>query len=302
MKRLLSCTASDFDKMDGKQLKQAIAASEGRVVLSEVIPTTAPLFGEVSNAELTVAFGADLVLLNHIDLFHPRILGWESEHEFHRLQEFKHMLGRPLGVNLEPVDDHADAVEDLAQVEKGRLATDDTFHAVKQAGLDFVCLTGNPQSGVTNEKIGEAIKTGKRILGDDCLIIAGKMHGSGIAGEGDAGILTKNVIDGFAIAGADIILFPSPGTVPGVDANLAGSWVKRIKENGCLAMSAIGTSQEGADEQTIRQIALYNKMIGADIHHIGDGGYTGVAAPENIIAYSIAIRGRRHTYIRMARR
>ena len=55
-----------------------------------------------------------------------------------------------------------------------------------------------------------------------------------------------------------------------------------------------------AVEATIRQIALMCKMAGADIHHIGDSGYMGMALPENITAYSVAIRGKRHTYRRMA--
>lgn len=42
------------------------------------------------------------------------------------------------------------------------------------------------------------------------------------------------------------------------------------------------------------------KMAGTDIHHIGDTGYPGMALPENIMAYSVAIRGVRHTYHRMA--
>lgn len=66
-------------------------------------------------------------------------------------------------------------------------------------------------------------------------------------------------------------------------------------------MTAIGTSQEGADTHTIRQIALMSKMAGADLHHIGDTGYMGIALPENILAYSIVIRGVRHTYARVAR-
>ena len=69
---------------------------------------------------------------------------------------------------------------------------------------------------------------------------------------------------------------------------------------GALTITSIGTSQEGADTATIRQIALMCKMTGADIHHLGDTGYPGVAIPENIMAYSIAIRGVRHTYHRMA--
>ncbi len=42
------------------------------------------------------------------------------------------------------------------------------------------------------------------------------------------------------------------------------------------------------------------KMTGTDIHHLGDSGYTGVAVPENITAYSVAIKGKRHTYRRMS--
>ena len=67
-----------------------------------------------------------------------------------------------------------------------------------------------------------------------------------------------------------------------------------------LTITAIGTSQEGADTDTIRRIALMCKMAGTDIHHIGDTGYTGMALAENIMAYSIAVRGIRHTYHRMA--
>ena len=47
--------------------------------------------------------------------------------------------------------------------------------------------------------------------------------------------------------------------------------------------------------------ALMSKMAGADLHHIGDTGYMGMALPENILAYSVAIRGVRHTYTRIAR-
>ena len=41
-------------------------------------------------------------------------------------------------------------------------------------------------------------------------------------------------------------------------------------------------------------------MTGTDIHHIGDTGVPGMALPQNIMAYSIAIRGERHTYHKMA--
>jgi hypothetical protein len=42
------------------------------------------------------------------------------------------------------------------------------------------------------------------------------------------------------------------------------------------------------------------KMTGTDIHHLGDCRFFGIALPENLLAYSITIRGRRHAYQRMA--
>ena len=40
----------------------------------------------------------------------------------------------------------------------------------------------------------------------------------------------------------------------------ADKLIKKAHEKGALAMTTIGTSQEGADEDTIRQIALMCKM------------------------------------------
>ena len=73
-----------------------------------------------------------------------------------------------------------------------------------------------------------------------------------------------------------MILLPAPGTVPGITMEYARKLIKKAHEKGALAMTTIGTSQEGADEATIRQIALMCKMAGADIHHIGDSGYMGM--------------------------
>ena len=47
------------------------------------------------------------------------------------------------------------------------------------------------------------------------VLIAGKMHASGILSECGEHILTEADVRAFAEAGADIILLPAPGTVPG---------------------------------------------------------------------------------------
>ncbi|TLS38769.1 haloacid dehalogenase-like hydrolase [Pseudalkalibacillus caeni] len=300
MKRLLDCNASDFKKMNAAQLKQSIAASEGRVMLSEVITSVSPLYPQVTNAEMAGAFGADLLLFNLFDVFHPKVEGFSDQEDYEVIHKLKEMTGRPIGLNLEPVDQSADAIESLLELPEGRTASEASFKKVKELGFDFVCLTGNPKTGVTNKAIIESIKLASNILGDDVLIMAGKMHGAGVRGDIGEGIISDDVLTDFIDSGADVILLPSPGTVPGITVDSMVKKVRVVREKGALTMLTIGTSQEGADEDTIRQIALQNKMVGADIHHIGDAGYSGIAAPENILAYSIAIRGKRHTYIRMA--
>src|SRR5690606_2921804 len=105
MKRILDCTASDFQQMNGQDLKQSIRASEGRVMLSETIASVAPLYPSVTNAELAAAFGADLLLINVFDVFHPAIQGLDGGAESEEVvQKIKELTGRPVGLNLEPVD------------------------------------------------------------------------------------------------------------------------------------------------------------------------------------------------------
>ena len=156
MKRFLNCNASDFEKMNGKELVESIASSEGRVLVCETIGNLQPMLGDVSNAELAAAMGAD------------------------------------------------------------------------------------------------------------------------------------------------VILMPAPGTVPGITMEYIRGLVSCAHELGALTLTAIGTSQEGSDPATIREIALMCKMTGTDMHHLGDAGYGGMALPENILEYGKVIRGVRHTYHRMA--
>ena len=51
-------------------------------------------------------------------------------------------------------------------------------------GVDLIVLTGNPGNGVSNELIVEALKEISAAVGDRVLLAAGKMHASGVAGEG----------------------------------------------------------------------------------------------------------------------
>lgn len=299
MKRLLNCTASDFEQMSKDQLLQSIEASEGRTMLAEVIVQASPLYPGLTNAEYVAAFGADLVLLNQFNVQSPHINDLPSTDPKQVITKLKKLIGRPVGINLEPVDENPNSTETLEVLDEGRKATKRSIKLAKELGIDFVCFTGNPKTGVTNEAILQAIVNAKEIAEDQFFIIAGKMHSSGVK-VGKGGLLTPDVAEQFIEAGADVVLIPGVGTVPGSTLSKTEALVERIHEKGALALTTIGTSQEGADKATIQQMALYNKMAGADIHHSGDAGYHGISVPERIMEYSIAIRGKRHTYIRMA--
>lgn len=299
-KRLIDTTARELVSYNKQELLTSIADSEGRTLAAETIGTVTPMLVDITNAEFVTSLGADLIMLNVFDVNEPVIQGLPHVPPEEVVREVKRLTGRMVAINLEPAivkDTEDNSVWNLT---KGRQATPENAKKAADMGVDMIVLTGNPGVGVENDAILQALSRLKEAVGDRVILTAGKMHASGILSEAGEKILTENEVESFVDAGADVILLPAPGTVPGISMEYAAKLIKRAHEKGALAMTTIGTSQEGADEDTIRQIALMCKMAGADIHHIGDSGYMGMALPENIMAYSVAIRGKRHTYRRMA--
>ena len=304
VKRLLDANASDFAAMGARDLVESIRLSEGRVVAAEVIATAPPLLDKVSNAELAAGMGTDLVLFNFYDVTAPQVTGFPDQGEASpgapifghiswgrgvTLAQVKEWIGRPVGLNLEPVED----LEALTT--SGRLASPENAQAAVAQGADFIVLTGNPHTGVTTAGIARALVAIREAIGDGVVLLAGKMHGAGTTDP----VVTAANVDAFTDGGADGVLLPAPGTVPGMTVEIVHALVEAAHDRGLLVMNTVGTSQEGASVSTIEQLALMSKMTGADIHHIGDAGTIGIAVPENITAWSLALRGRRHTWHRM---
>lgn len=295
-KRYIDCSARELAAYHKKELLQSIADSEGRVLAAETIGTVTPMLVNITNAEFVTSLGADIIMLNIFDVDHPVINGLPED----TIHEVKRLTGRMVAINLEPAAVRNDGEKSVWSLTEGRRATVENAKKAADMGVDMIVLTGNPGVGVDNRAITKALADLNEAVGDRVILTAGKMHASGILSEAGEKILTKEDAETFIEAGADVLLLPAPGTVPGFTMEHAAELIKTAHEKGVLAMTTIGTSQEGADEETIRQIALMCKMAGADIHHIGDSGYMGMALPENITAYSVAIRGKRHTYRRMA--
>jgi len=288
--RILDRFGADLADLRGDDLVEAIRAAEGRTILAEVVAAAPPLLAGTSNAELVSAFGADLVCLNLIDPTEAdRVLmpGLEAlDPPPVGFAGLSRLLGRPVGLNLEP---------DVDTVPEPVRASGSRARAAAEAGAAFVVVTANPGRRVTGRELAAAVAT-VRNAAPGLVCLAGKMHQAG-AEEPLGPDLASALVD----AGAHGVLVPLPGTVPGLSEDTAAAMVRAVRGRGGLAVGTIGTSQEGADRDTLRSLALMAKRIGVDVHHIGDAGYTGIAHPENVYAYAVAVRGVRHTWNRMAR-
>ena len=299
-KRLMSMNHSEIRKLTSKKLLEAIRLSEGRILASETVCSASPLLTSISNGELASAMSADILILNVYDVDKPEIKGLPKCKPNDSIRTLKNLTGRVIGINLEPAEENT-GDDELWKMSTGRKATASNAIKAKKQGADIIVITGNPGNHVSNEAITKAIKEIRKALGKDIVLITGKMHGSGDLRQAGENIISKDDINQFIDAGADIILLPAPGTIPGISQEKVHELISYIHSKNKLAMTSIGTSQEGSDTDTIKTIALNCKMAGADIHHIGDSGYLGIALPENIMTYSIAIRGVRHTYYSMAK-
>lgn len=211
------------------------------------------------------------------------------------IPQLKQLIGRPVGINLEPIPATTEMMSEKISISQGRTSSVDTIKKAQELGVDFLCFTGNPGTGVTNREIAKAVKLAKEHFSG--LIIAGKMHSAG----SDEPVVDRDAIISYAEAGADILLLPSVGSIQGFLEKDLIEAVQIAKQYDLLTMSAIGTSQESARPETLRQLAIINKTCGVDLQHIGDAGYGGMAPTENIFETSVAIRGMRHTINRVGR-
>jgi len=288
-------------------------------VAAEIVAFRPPLIEGVSNAGLAAAFGADIVHLNHYDVDKPLVAGLPSTEEGLRAWEeaglriaptdeiegpvrgflsemglgvtiraLRALIGRVVGISLEVVADGISAPP-------GRRATPETAARAIEQGAAYITLVGTP--AITPEALRANVRRLREGLGPESVLVAGRMPW----GQGDGpSFLSTAEVELLVAAGADVVMLPVPGTVPGAALESIAASLTTAHRLGALAVVTIGTSQESADADTVRRLALDGKLTGADIYQIGDGGYGGIAIPENVLAFATAIKGKRHTYRRIA--
>jgi hypothetical protein len=280
MNRILSCVASDFGKENtANELKQAILASEGRTILVDLAGENLPLYPEVTNGEMAAAFGADMILLKAVDVKNMTVTGLG---EISTVNELRKLTGTAVGVNL--------IISDT--LPEYRRVTEKSVQEVLAKGIDFLSLTAYLAPEATPERIASDIRLVRQFYKGFLMLNPVVAHGADLHLED-----LKHYVE----AGADMIDLPAPGSVPGTTEAHMAELALALRKMGALVDCVVGTSQEGADKETIQNLALAAKRIGCDVFEFGDAGVAGMPSPEAIFHASIAIRGKRHTYVRMAR-
>jgi len=287
-KRILDLTGSELARITPDDMKRAILASEGRTIMAEVVATAPSLVDGISNVEIAASMGADIVLLNMLDILNPKVEGIPSHID--NLSKLSMFVLRYIGNNLEP--------SESLGANLGRRLTETTVSRSIELGSRLIAVTGNPGAGVTWNKIEWGVELCHRVVGSRAIILGGKMHGGGVKEDP---IYDFKKIETVLSAGADGIIVPAPYTSKGSHPSVVRLVHKLVERYDALLVCAIGTSQEGSFHSVVRSIALHSKACGCDIHHIGDSGYRmGIALPGNIWTLSLAIRGIRHTLRRVS--
>jgi len=284
MKRILNCFASDFAQAPTRDsLKQAISDSQGRVVIAENAAEAPEYVSGISNTEITAGSGADMLLLKKLNVFSPKVTNVTPASGENMIQAVKKLTGRLVGANL-IVNDEVSGVT----------ANHDAIEKLIEMQPDFIGITGyyDPQI-VTQERVLAAIREVRKNY--DGLILLNRYYALDTVNKMTEFNEIAEVID----AGVDLIYLPAPGTIPGVSEELLRQTAIRIREHGGLSAVTFSTSQEGADVDSIREMALASKRGFVDAYEFGDADSGGMASPENIFALSVAVRGKRHTYQRI---
>ncbi len=295
-KRILDATASDFLSMNADQLAQSIRETEGRTISAEVICTYEPPVEGVTHAELAAAFGADIITLDHYDPDQPLIRGlppsMASQSDI--LLQLKRMIGRPIAVNM--------AV--TLQKEGGWLYTrrysPQRLEKLAQQGADIVFLYGDSATGQSAAEVAAAARDARKRYGSQLMLVGVPDVYFPAPVNKETRQQYKTAHEQILEAGAQSIGLVMPGSKQSWRVEDTAELVDHIHQLNGLVWLILTGSVEGSPLENIQQMALQAKMIGGDVYRLDEAGLAGMPLPENILEFSLTIRGKRHTYRRLA--
>ena len=312
-KRYLELTPTQLTQLSKQDFLDGIRASEGRVVGAYVCPLAPNYIEKVSNAELVAAFGADYITLEGYDPREVQFPGLPSKNpeddidtrsklqvelgKGYTIPEIKKLTGRPVGMILLVPREN----EVFGGIYKEPIYSKEMMEYLIQEQYDFICLCGYGQ-----EPLIQAVSEASALFKDQIVIEAGIPHGPG-AIDGDfpphnlREVVTPEFVRRLAHAGADIVDIPAVDIVPGFNMEYVSQLVTEIHEEHSLAASSVAHSLEASSKEVLERIILDNKVCGVDMFNIAAGGvFESVTLPETLKDICIAVKGKRHTYRRMA--
>lgn len=300
IRRLINAKSSQIRTYSGRDLKESILKSEGRVTMGQTYLNNPILMNECTSTELMFGFGADMVLLNGFDFNNPEKRPGMQGLNYQELKEL--VGGRPVGIYLGCPKSDLEDNHPLKDMINAMGCSEENLKKAKEWGVSFIILGGNPGTGTSINDVIKWTKKAREICGPDMLIFAGKWEDGiteKVLGDPLATYDAKDVIDKLIENGADIIDFPAPGSRHGITVERIRELIEYTHRKGALAMSFLNSNVEAADIETIRQITLLMKQTGCDVHAIGDGGFGGGTWPENIYQMAITLKGKAYTWAQM---
>lgn len=264
--------------IESNTLKHEIKISQGRIIIGEAVVTCEPKYPTLTNVELLSGFGADLITLKKYDYSKYGI----KEYEKYR------GLNSIIGLNFEIrsdgiVEGDTFCIERVMEMLTSGIPVgyiNLTIYASNTEGLFAI-----------KQQLSELRKMYKGLIILNCYMnneydLEEELY------EQMEWLATY--VDGFGI--------PIPGTVNLINEYKAIRMIDFIHENNMLAVGTICTSQESGDGSLAQELAISAKKLSYDIHLIGDAGAGKVPEEEFLYKYSLAIKGKRHTYSRMMKR
>lgn len=292
IKRILDAYASDLLAMTGGDLAESIRLAEGRTVAAEVLCDRASPVEGVSHGELAAAFGADIVTLDCYDPLQPSISGVRLP-DAEPLRGYARMLGRPIGINLIVAAGEAEVALG------GRAFTETHAERAAEQGAKILFVYVRPKQGGTHDEMVRRIASIRRSLGERVLLVG--VPSFSRPAPRDEAALTAFRADATELihAGCHGVALPMPGSKQGWTVEATGTLTDSIHAAGGLSWLFVTHSVEGAQASVMTNLALDAKHTGADAVRLDEAGLSGMPTPENILAFSLALRGARHTYGRI---
>lgn len=161
-KRLISSIASEIHTMTKEEKILSIRMSEGRIIMSEVTTIDAP--DTLSNAclgELYGAMGVDCLMLNAFEVLNPVILKLHVDNPNDVIKTLKKFTDKLVGINLEAIPEQIKMNVETYIPLDGCVSKRQTLIKPRELGCDFISLTGNPNTGVTNDESINQVRLAK---------------------------------------------------------------------------------------------------------------------------------------------